>query len=119
MRPLGVLLVIAACAGPVTPVMPDGAPIPDGPPDRGGLVVSWNADPGLPGAVTDKITVTEATFQIDFLQIESDLGPADQMGHSRTLHWIRGTSPDQDAFPDAPAANYQNILITLRPGSSQ
>src|SRR5437870_3529774 len=58
MRLFGVLLVIAGCADPIPTLVPDG-PGSDGPPGVGGLVVSWNADPGLPGTISDKIIVTE------------------------------------------------------------
>ena len=100
-------------------LMPDG-PMPDGGPNVGGLVVSWNADPGLPGTISDKIQVLEATFQIDYLQVESDAGHSEKTARSRIqLHWAGAASPPQVVFPEAPAATYQSILITLRAGSSQ
>jgi hypothetical protein len=120
MRLIGVLLVFAGCSGPMPPITPDGPPPHDGPPPVGGLTVSWNADPGLPGPVTDNIVVTEATFQVDYVYIESDVGSPEKTTHSRfQLRWAGGMAPAQDSFPDAPAARYQNVVISLRSAGPQ
>ncbi|TMQ21687.1 MAG: hypothetical protein E6J91_02365 [Deltaproteobacteria bacterium] len=120
MRLIGVLLVIAGCGNPDVPITPDGHPLPDGPPRVGGLTVTWNADPALPGEVDDKITVTEATFQIEYLQVESDLGLAERTTRSKfQLRWTSGVAPEPDTFREAPAATYQSVLIGIRPAPGQ
>lgn len=120
MRLIGALLVFAGCGNPGTQIMPDGAPVHDGPPRVGGLTVSWDAQPGLPGEVNSKFTVTEATFQLEYLQVESDVGPAEKTTHSKfQVRWADGAAPDQDVFPDAPAATYRSVLIGMRSAPGQ
>ena len=121
MRSIGVLLVIAGChtGGPM---MIDGGvgSDPDGPKGALGLTISWNADPELPGPVTDKITVLDATFQLEYLQLVSDVGADDRTTHPRfQLHWSDNGMPDDDVFPDAPVATYQKISISMRSGQLQ
>src|SRR5437773_8583515 len=78
MRFLGALLVFAAChadggMSPGVDASPDGPPVDtDGPPSALGLWITWRADPALPGDVDGKLTVTDATFQMDRLQVLGD-----------------------------------------------
>lgn len=125
MRFLGALLVFAAChsGGGVSPgadASPDGPPVDtDASPSALGLWVTWRADPGLPGSVTDKVTVTSATFQMDRLQVIGDAG----IGDARTTHakyllaWDAQGKPAQERFPDAPVGVYSKILAVMMPGS--
>jgi len=67
MRLLGVLLVLVGCHGAGS-VAPDASTKPDVPPQAQGLTVTWRARPNVPGMITDKITVTDAVFQLQHLQ---------------------------------------------------
>jgi hypothetical protein len=62
--------------------------------------------------VSDKITVTEAVFQLEHLQLLSDAGDTT---HTRLqLAWNSQGVPSDEEFPDAPAARYQQILLDMR-----
>src|ERR1700759_2800816 len=54
MRLIGVMLVCVGCHAEGT-LQPDSAVVPDVPAPGLGMSVTWNARPGLPGSVTDKI----------------------------------------------------------------
>jgi hypothetical protein len=123
MRFLGALLVFAACrqgggmsAGP--DATPDGAPVDtDASPSALGLWVTWRADPALPGDVDNKITVTDATFQMDRLQVIGDAGIDARTTHSKyLLAWNAQGRPPQERFPDAPVGVYSKILAVMTPG---
>jgi hypothetical protein len=110
MRLFGVLLVLVGChAGSVTP---DGSTEPDGPARSQGVTVTWNARPSLPGVVTDKVTVTDAVFQLAHLQLVSDAGGPTQA--RLQLAWAAAGSPVDEEFPEAGAAHYQQILLDMR-----
>jgi hypothetical protein len=124
MRFLGALLVFAAChsGGPVSPgadASPDGPSIDtDGPPSSLGLWVAWRADPPLPGDVDNKITVTDATFQMDRLQVIGDAGIDARTTHSKyVLAWNAQGRPAQERFPDAPVGVYSKVLALMMPGT--
>lgn len=111
MRLLGVLLVLVGCheAGSVAP---DGSTEPDVPPRMQGMTVTWAARPPVPGIITDKVTVTEAVFQLEHLQLVSDAGGTT---HNRLqLAWGGDGRPSDEPFPEAPAAHYQQILLDMR-----
>ncbi len=111
MRLLGVLLVLVGCHGAGS-VAPDASTEPDVPPRSQGMTVTWDARPGVPGMITDKVIVTDAVFQLEHLQLVSDAGGTT---HTRLqLSWdSQGTPPDEE-FPDAPTARYQQILLDMR-----
>jgi hypothetical protein len=114
MRLIGVLLVLVGChvEGMVTP---DAVATPDGPPRSLGMTVTWNARPALPGMISDKVTVTDAVFQLEHLQLVSDAGADARTTHARLqLEWDGLGGPDADVFPDAPVARYQQILLDMR-----
>lgn len=114
MRLIGVLLVVVGCHVE-SPVVPDAPTEPDGPPRALGMFVTWTAKPALPGPVGDKLTVTEATFQLEHLQLVSDAGADNRTTRSRyQLAWDASGAPPQETFPDAPAAVYQRILLDMR-----
>jgi hypothetical protein len=124
MRFLGALMVFAAChsgdgTSPGADASPDGPPVEtDGPPSALGLWVTWRADPPLPGAVDGKITVTDATFQMDRLQVIGDAGIDARTTHSKyVLAWDAQGKPAQERFPDAPVGVYSKILAVMMPGS--
>lgn len=111
MRLLGVLLVLVGCHGAGS-IAPDASTEPDVPPRSQGLTVTWHARPNLPGTVTDKVTVTDAVFQLEHLQLLSDAGDTT---HTRLqLAWNSQGVPSDEEFPDAPAARYQQILLDMR-----
>ena len=112
MRLLGVLLVLVGChAGSVTS---DASTEPDVPPRSQGLTVTWRAKPPLPGMVTDKITVTDAVFQLAHLQLLSDASSEHTTHDQLQLEWDDHDGPRDEMFPDAPVAHYQQILLDLR-----
>ena len=89
----------------------------DGPAPSLGMSVTWDADPALPGNVTDKVAVTVASFQIDHLQLLSDAGADEHTTRSSyQLRWDSHTTPTKEVFPDAPVAVYQRISLDVRPG---
>jgi hypothetical protein len=111
MRLLGVLLVLVGCHGAGS-VAPDASTEPDVPPRMQGMTVTWTARPNVPGILTDKITVTDAVFQLEHLQLVSDAGGTT---HTRLqLAWGLDDRPADEPFPEAPAAHYQQILLDMR-----
>lgn len=112
MRLLGVLLVLVGCS-PGNTVMPsDGSTEPDVPPRAQGMTVTWNAQPSLPGMVTNNVLVTDAVFQLEHLQLVSDAGGTT---HTRIqLEWNSDGSPPDEVFSDAPVARYQQVLLDMR-----
>jgi hypothetical protein len=111
MRFLGVLLVLVGCHG-VGSVTPDASTEPDVPPRSQGLTVTWRAQPIVPGMISDKITVNDAVFQLEHLQLVSDAGGTT---HSRLqLEWGSQEEPADEEFPEAPVAHYQQILLDMR-----
>lgn len=111
MRLLGVLVVLVGCHGAGS-VTPDASTEPDVPPRSQGMTVTWSARPSVPGMITDKITVTDAVFQLEHLQLVSDAGGTT---HTRLqLSWDSQGAPPDEEFPDAPTARYQQILLDMR-----
>jgi hypothetical protein len=111
MRLLGVLSVLVGCHGAGS-VAPDASTEPDVPPRSQGLTVTWTARPSVPGMLTDKITVTDAVFQLEHLQLVSDAGGTT---HTRLqLAWGGDGMPPNEEFPEAPVAHYQQILLDMR-----
>ena len=115
MRWIGVLLMVSGCefssmGGGGTP----GGPV-DGSAHGLGMFVNWNANPPIPGVVNDKFTVSDATFQVDHLQIVADSGSVTQTKF--LLAWDASTTPQQDAFPDAPPGMYSKVTLVMAPGS--
>ena len=90
----------------------------DGPNPALGMFVSWRADPALPGAVTDKITVTSATFQIDRLEVVGDAGVDARTTRSKyLLSWDASGKPSQERFPLAPVGVYSRINLVMAVGN--
>jgi hypothetical protein len=113
MRLLGVLLVLVGCHGAGS-VTPDSSTEPDVPPRSQGLIVTWRAQPSLPGKISDKIMVTDVVFQLEHLQLVSDAS-SDHTTHSRLqLEWDSGGAPPDEVFEDAPVAHYQQIVLDMR-----
>lgn len=115
MRSIGIFLVLAACnvSSPAAPDAPGGPG--DGPHHGLGMFVSWNASPMLPGTLTDKISVMEATFQLDHFQIVADAGSVTRTKY--LLAWNGNDAPKQDMFPDAPPGVYSKITLSMMGGS--
>jgi hypothetical protein len=114
MRALGVFLVFAACQSAA--VVESDAPGDTGV-SHAGLSVVWSTQPPLPGPLNDRITITEATFQISYLQIVGDAGPGDsRTTRSRyALTWNAVQHPPRDEFPMAPVGVYSRVAIEVRP----
>jgi hypothetical protein len=111
MRLLGIFVVLAGCqnGGSVMPDTPEGTH--DGQDPGLGMVVSWTAQPALPGPLTDKIIVSEATFQLNHFQVVADSGNS---MHSRyLLAWNSETAPSQEMFPNATAGLYSQASLDL------
>jgi len=123
MRTIGVLLVFAAC-NQVDSVGLDAAgdAAPDGEPPAGGVVVPWSARPSLPGALSDRIYISGATFQIAHLQVVGDAGPGDERTtrSDYQIAWGGGGPPAPETFPDAPVGVYSQATIQIgSPGIGQ
>lgn len=124
MRFLGALMVFAACHTgggemPGADASPDGSSVvSDGPQSTLGMFVTWRADPPLPGDVTDNLTITDATFQLDHLQVVGDAGNDARTTHSKyLLTWDSQGKPSQEAFPDAPVGVYSKISLVMMAGA--
>lgn len=100
-------------------MQPDSALEPDAPAQSSGISVIWNADPAVPGGVNGNVTVTEASFQVEQLELLSDAGDDHTIHSGYQLHWDSNTAPPPDVFPDAPVAVYQKISLDIRPGFQQ
>jgi hypothetical protein len=123
MRYLGALMVFAACHSGGDPARPD-APGDDGGTGSDaagpavGMFITWRADPALPGAVTGQIAVTDATFQIDHLQLVGDAGVDARTTRMKyLLTWNSGDKPSQESFPLAPVGVYSKINLVMSTGS--
>jgi hypothetical protein len=114
MRSIGVLLVVAACHTGGT-AAPDAPVVPDGPAAALGIYVNWEATPLIPGTVGDKLTVSDATFQLSAFELIGDAGPGDERTtHSRyAVIWDSNGVPAQEVFPDAPVGMYSKISLDM------
>jgi len=115
MRLFGAILVFAGCHADGM-AAPDASPPPDAPAGTSlGMFVGWHANPALPGALDDHLTVADATFHIAAFEVIGDAGPGD----SRTTRlkyavaWDLAGTPVQEAFPDAPVGLYSKITIDM------
>jgi hypothetical protein len=118
MRFLGVLLVFAACHSESV-ASPDAASVPDAAPHSLGMFVAWSATPALPGALTDQLTVAQASFELARFQIVGDAGPGDaRTSHAKfALIWDAYGTPPRESFPDAPVGVYSKLTLDMMPGT--
>jgi hypothetical protein len=114
MRWIGILLVFAGCQSG-SPGQPDVPDVPvDGEQHSLGMFVDWDASPHLPGALTDKIIVSDVTFQLDHFQLVADAGSVARSKY--LLAWAPGAAPSREAFPDAPPGVYSKITLVMMGG---
>jgi len=76
MRSIGILLVLVFAGCHVGSAAQLDAPDKpgDGAQHSLGMFVRWRASPTLPGPLSDKLVVSDATFQLDHFQIVADAG---------------------------------------------
>jgi hypothetical protein len=113
MRLFWSLLVIAGCqpgsvAGPDAPEVPG-----DGSAARRGLFIEWRATPAVPGPLTDRLTVADATFRLDHFQVTSDAGSTSTTRMRYVLAWSSRGEPAQEVFPEAPAGVYSKVSLAM------
>ncbi len=78
------------------------------------MFVTWRATPALPGPITDRITVSDASFQIDHFQVVGDAGNDVRTTHVRyLLTWKAGTTPQQEKFFQAPVGVYSKVALVM------
>ena len=112
MRRFGIWIVLAGCSSGASHDTPDAA---DGMPLGPGMFVSWAADPVLPGPLSDKITVTDVTFEVSQFQVVGDGGADARTSHSGyELAWTTGAAPRQERFPDAPVGVYSKMYLAVK-----
>jgi len=104
-------MVLTGCqaGGSAMPDTPGGTD--DGMRPGPGMFVSWKANPALPGDVTDKLTVSEATFQLNHFQIVADSGGS--MHSKYLLSWSQGTTPALEVFHDATPGVYSKASLDM------
>src|SRR5512144_1663747 len=114
MRWTGVMLVFAGCNFSST-TRHDAPGEAGHDAQRGlGMFVDCNASPTLPGPLSDKMSVSDATFQLDHFQIVADAG---SVTRSKYLLAWDGAPPPQEAFPDAAPGVYSKITLDMMGGS--
>jgi hypothetical protein len=116
MRSLGVLLVLIGCqpADESSVDAPGDTVPPDGSSTERGVLLSWGAQPSLPGALNDRISVSEATFNIMHLQIVGDAGDSRTTRSRYSISWSAEGRPEREEFNDAPVGRYSKITIDMR-----
>lgn len=79
-----------------------------------GLLVSWNANPALPGPLKPDLTVTSATFHIARLQVIGDNGQP-MTTSPLAIAWTTegGGNPGTVAFPSAPSGLYSQVTLHI------
>lgn len=115
MRSIGLLLLLAACQSG-SPAAPDAPIVPDsGTPAKLGIYVAWSAKPSLPGALDDKLSVADATFQLSQLELIGDAEPgSESTTHSKyLLAWDALGTPKPEEFPEAPVGMYSKITVSM------
>lgn len=81
------------------------------------MFVRWRASPALPGAITNRITVSEAKFQLDHFQVLGDAGNDNRTTRFEyLLTWDNEKTPTEESFPEAPVGMYSKISLVLRSG---
>jgi hypothetical protein len=111
MRLLGVLVIFTACHGGGMEAPDASAGDADGSDHGLGILVAWQASPALPGALNDKITISDVSFQLKNFQLLADAGGATHAKY--LLTWSSLTEPPQDSFPDAPAGVYSKVSLDM------
>jgi hypothetical protein len=122
MKVLLVCLLAAGCGGSGTGGNPsdanatsDALGLDDAPSALTGLLVSWTANPALPGVLATDLTVTSATFHLARLQVIGDNGqPMIQTPFDLT--WAPsegGGNPPTIGFASAPSGLYSQVTLDI------
>ena len=88
-----------------------------------GLVVTWSADPQIPGDLgplgdpsnTTTVSVSRAQFRIDTLRIIGDAGPGDPRTTANNFLalWQHDENPSPISFMDAPIGLYSKVSLAI------
>ncbi|MBL0218628.1 MAG: hypothetical protein IPQ07_32710 [Myxococcales bacterium] len=79
-----------------------------------GLLVTWTANPALPGTLKTDLTVTSATFHIARLQVIGDNGqPMTTSPFAISWKIEGGGDPGIVAFPSAPSGLYSQVTLHI------
>jgi hypothetical protein len=114
--PLLSLLVLAGCpSGDDSQDDVDDDDISDAGVDGGGdvtgVVLGWEARPGIPATVDDDIVVSSMRFGVTNLRLVGDAGT---VAFDRSeLAWSAGTTPETDMTESAPAGLYSSLELMI------
>jgi hypothetical protein len=109
---VGMLLGLSACGD-----APGGPPDAggDAPPGTAGLVFAWSAQPALPGAASEDIAVSAASFQLRDVRALGDAAPGDGRTSRASVDvtWLDGDGPAPLRFDQAPPGLYSRLELRL------
>lgn len=107
------LLYATACGGGQGD-SPDASTSSDAP-SSAGLLVSWTANPALPGPFQNDVTVTSAMFRLDRLEVIGDAGSGPlTTKRGVSLQWNKeGTNPAGSPFGSAPSGLYSQVTLRI------
>src|SRR6185503_6548504 len=75
--------------------------------------------PNLPGRIDNDLEVSDATFQVDHLQVTGDAGSLETTRYHYMVAWSSDGGPGQDEFSEAQPALYSRISLQLTGGGGE